>query len=149
MLRVWGKCAHRCALGNDLVTRVRILAPAGRQNVSENVTAAEPPACATPDWDRPILPNQIMGGYSLASLACSESLVQGLTRELSLSGWGSVSGGGSVDWEDRGWPSISHLLALACQWPTVGGRGSQHRQSMPGLPGRDLHSAGEAGREAK
>lgn len=60
-----------------------------------------------------------------------------------------MSGGGSVDWEDRGWPSISHLLALACQWPTVRGRGSQHRQSMPGLPGRDLHSAGEAGREAK
>lgn len=41
----------------------------------------------TPDWDRPILPNQILGGHGLASLACSGSLVQGLTRELSLSGW--------------------------------------------------------------
>lgn len=75
---------------------------------TRNVTAAEPPTCATPDWDRPILANQILGGYSLDSLACSGSLVQGVDqRAVFGGGGGGVSGGGSVDWEDRGWPSIS------------------------------------------
>lgn len=121
MLRVWGKCAHRCALGNDLVTRVRILAPAGQQDVSENVTAAELTACATPDWDRPISPNQILGE---PSLACSGSLVQGVDQRAVFEQVGGVSGGRSVDGENRGWPNISHLLALACSsTPLAGGRG--------------------------
>ena len=58
MLRVWGKCAQRCALGNDLVTRVRVLAPAGQQNVSENVTTAEPPACALRTGTDPSYPTK-------------------------------------------------------------------------------------------
>ena len=52
------------------------------------MTAAEPPTCATPDWDRPILANQILGGYSLDSLACSGSLVQGVDQRAVFGGGG-------------------------------------------------------------
>lgn len=99
---------------------MKILAPAGQQDVSENVTAAEPTACATPDWDRPISPNQILGA---PSLACSRSLVQGVDQRVVFEQVGGVSGGGSVDRENRGWPSISHLLALACSSTPLAGVG--------------------------
>ena len=47
----------------------------------------------------------------------------------------------------QAFPISWHWPAVAPHWQGEGV--SQHRQNLPGLPGRDLHSAGESDREAK